>query len=120
MKLKKEKSTRLYEFTYLLPATYTSDKISDVNTSVLGQVKKLGFDVVSQDEWGKKELAYSIRFDGENQTEAHYYHLMISADTSKVKEFENYLKLNQELMRYLFVVSEDQEVSSTEVREEKK
>lgn len=109
MNIPEESTTRIYEFTYLLPASLTSDKLTDINTSLLGQLKSYEFEILKQEEWGKKDMAYTIQFNGNREDAAHYYHFVFAADTQQIKEFEQYMQLHQDVMRYLLVVANEQD-----------
>lgn len=85
-----------YELT--LVAANKSDLDKSIK-SVEAWVKKAKGEVVKRDSWGEKTLAYPIR---KNKT-AHYELIVLSLDPSKQPELSQMLKLDEELLRYLFV-----------------
>lgn len=107
MKILKEKRVRSYELTFLVPASLTSVDIAATNTAVLALCKKHGLTITDQEDWGKKELAYPIRFSGKSEREAVYTHLVIEAEAKKVQAFEKDLNLQQNVIRHLLVLAED-------------
>ena len=107
MKILKEKRVRSYEFTFLVPASLTSVDIAAANTAVLALIKKHGLTIKDQEDWGKKELAYPIRFAGKSEREAVYTHLVLEADAAKIQAFEKDLYLQQNVIRHLLVQAEE-------------
>lgn len=107
MKILKEKRVRSYELTFLVPASLTTVDIAAANTAVLALIKKHGLKIADQEDWGKKELAYPIRFNGKSEREAVYTHLVVEADASKVQAFEKELYLQPNVIRHLLVQAED-------------
>jgi len=107
MKILKEERVRSYELTFVIPASLTTVDIAAANTAVLALVKKHGLKITDQADWGKKDLAYPIRFKGANVREAFYTHLNLEADASKVQAFEKGLYFNQNVIRHLLVLAED-------------
>jgi small subunit ribosomal protein S6 len=106
MKILTEKKVRSYELTFLVPASLTTVDIAAANTAVLALIKKHGLTIKDQEDWGKKELAYPIRFAGKNEREAVYTHLVIEADVAKVQAFEKDLYLQENVIRHLLVLAE--------------
>lgn len=100
---------RRYELTILVPGSFASDKITEARNSVAALLKKHGFTTVSQDEWGKKGLAYPIKHASKKEVEASYFHMLIEASSEKVSPLDTDLKLNQHVMRYLLVLEEKQQ-----------
>ena len=107
MKILKEKRVRSYELTFLVPASLTTVDIAAANTAVLALSKKHGLKITDQEDWGKKELAYPIRFSGKDVREAIYTHLMVEAEATTVQAFEKELNLQQNVIRHLLVIAED-------------
>lgn len=107
MKILKEKKVRSYELTFLVPASLTTATITAAHTAVMELIKKHGFTVATQEDWGKKELAYPIRFNGQNEREALYTHVVFEADAAQVPAFEKDLYLQQSVVRHLLVLAED-------------
>jgi len=107
MKILKEKRVRSYELTFLVPASLTTVDIAAANTAVLALIKKHGLTITDQEDWGKKELAYPIRFSGKNEREAIYTHLVLEADAATVQAFEQAMYLQSNVIRHLLVQAED-------------
>lgn len=62
-------------------------------------IEKSGGKIVKTENSGKKPLAYPIK----KQTEADYWFLEISETPEKIKPFEEKLKTNENILRYLII-----------------
>lgn len=115
MQIPADKRVRQYELTYLVPASLTSDEASQVSDAVAKLIKKHKGTVESTDEWGKRELAYTIQDSGKRYDEATYTHMVIEFETLKAQAFEKDLYLNNSIIRHLFVVAEEVKGNQGEV-----
>lgn len=115
MKISKDSRTRVYELTYLVPASLTADEIKQAITGVVEAISKYKGKILSSEDWGKRELSYGIKSQGKMQQEAIYTHLTIELDASVTQAFEKDIYLMPEVMRHLLVVAE--ETSNDEVDE---
>ena len=118
MKIPAKKVVRRYELTYLLPVSYTETELKGFRDAVEKSLTKNKAQVESTEDWGKKRLAYAIKFNQSAQTEAHYVHVVFSADPSAIKGIESDLVLNSSLVRYLLVTA-DERVSKEKVKPSK-
>lgn len=118
LKVPEAKRIRQYELTYLISVSLTVAEAKAVHSQVEDIVKKHKGSVTSKEDWGKKQMAYSIKHSGTKQTEAQYMHLVLEFDTSAVNAFEKEIGLTERIIRYLLVVQEkpkkDQEVATKE------
>lgn len=105
MELVKDKRVRQYELTYLLPEALSSTEVASAKEAVESLLKKHKISIVSQEDWGKKALAYPIKFKSQKQYEAHYLHMVLEAEAVHMPKFENDLYLKQEVIRHLLVVA---------------
>jgi len=108
MKIPEKGIVRKYELTYLLSVSYTETELQGFRSEVDKMLVKHGATVDSTEEWGKRELAYDIKFKHQPQSEAAYVHVLFSAKPAAIKVIEADLKLNASLMRYLLVSAEDE------------
>ncbi|MFH1967429.1 MAG: 30S ribosomal protein S6 [Patescibacteria group bacterium] len=104
MKIIKDSRVRHYELTYLVSANITSEEAKKVAEAVLELVKKAKGQVLNTIDWGKKELSYMIKQDGERQYDAFYTHLELEMDAAKVQSLDQDLRILPDLMRYLLVL----------------
>ncbi|HYD34631.1 MAG TPA: 30S ribosomal protein S6 [Vitreimonas sp.] len=107
MKLVKDEVVRKYELTYLLPAVYTDAEMSKISEGVVTSLKKHKAEVVKNEPWGKKKLAYRLKHGGKMHTEAHYFHVVFNLPSLKAPELERDVYLQTEIMRHLLVVAEE-------------
>ncbi len=106
LQLTADKRVRQYELTFLVPASLTSTETSQVDETIAGLVKKHKFSVVSQEDWGKKDLAYPIKHSGTRHTQALYKHWALEGDATQAQPLERDLYLQTQLLRHLLVVAE--------------
>lgn len=106
MELVKDKRVRKYELTYLLPGVLTSAEATQAKEVIVALLKKNKITIVSQEDWGKRELAYPIKYKSKKQNEAYYTHMVLEAESSDMPKFENDLYLKQEVIRHLIVIAE--------------
>lgn len=118
MKLVTEIKTNVYELTYLVSGGFTDSELKKVQEEIVTLVKKHKGEVLSEEVWGKKPLAYTIRKVGKTYDDASYVHLRISLIAQKAPEFEKDIYLNNEVIRHLLIVekkkAETKEVSKEE------
>ncbi len=104
---------RQYELTYLVPGSFSKSEVSKVNEAVQKLLKKHSIKVLSEEDWGKKELAYPIKYKSKKHYEAFYTHLVLETEASNINKFESGLRLVQEIFRHLIVLATE-ETSSVE------
>lgn len=114
MELVKDKRVRSYELTYLLPEALTTSDVAQSKDAVEKLLKKHKVTIVSQEDWGKKELAYPIKYKSKKQYEAYYVHMVLEAESSRMPKFENDLYLRQDVIRHLIVLAENGTSEETE------
>lgn len=88
-----------YELTMLFPETGDKEKIVKM---VNDFVKKHKGEVMKQESWGVKTLAYPIN----KQTTADYEYFVLSLEPSDQPELSKTLSLTEGVMRYLFVIAD--------------
>ena len=110
MELVQDLRMRQYELTYLLPEDLTVAESAQTKKAIEDLLKKHSITIVSQDDWGRKELAYPIKYKSKKQHEANYTHLVVKAEALNVPKFEKELYLNQDVIRHLIILA-DQKVA---------
>lgn len=93
---------REYEIVYIFDSVLTEDQINDRLEKYHQHVTDGGGEVTAVDHWGKRQLAYPIN----KKTSGYYVVVQFSGDTSSLPELERTLKLDDDLVRYLIVLSE--------------
>jgi small subunit ribosomal protein S6 len=107
MQIPADTRVRVYELTYLLPVGLTDSELSARRDEIAAIITNNGGEILETDEWGKKELAYTIQYNGKRHTEAQYTHLKVQFEASAVQKCDRALRLEGNLMRYLLVVAEE-------------
>ena len=94
---------RDYEVVYI----FKPDLLADDVTSRLERYHQLltgndGSEITAVEHWGKRQLAYPIQ----NELNGYYVVAQFRCDAESLPEYERLLKLEEELLRYLVVLSE--------------
>ena len=106
IEIPEENITKEYELTFLIPTSYTKSELEDIQDGIEELVEKQDGEVKNKKEWGKRDLAYTIKKEGKAFNEAHYYHWTLKFDPESVNPFKQALKLKDPVIRYLVVVKE--------------
>ncbi|HUG41349.1 MAG TPA: 30S ribosomal protein S6 [Longimicrobiales bacterium] len=93
---------RTYEIVYIFDTVLTEDQIGEKLEKYHKQVTSGGGEITAVDQWGKRQLAYPIK----KKTSGNYVVVQFTAETDALPELERTLKLDEDLMRYLIVLSE--------------
>lgn len=106
---------RDYEVVYI----FKPDMMADDVTSRLERYHKLltgtdGSEISAVEHWGKRQLAYPIQ----NEMNGYYVVAQFRCDAESLPEYERLLKLEENLLRYLVVLSEGELPTPPSVREE--
>ena len=93
---------REYEIVYIFDSVLTEDQINERLDKFHAQITDNGGEITEVDHWGKRQLAYPIN----NKTTGSYVVVQFTAEASILPELERLLKLDEDLVRYLIVLSE--------------
>jgi small subunit ribosomal protein S6 len=88
---------RPYEILVIVDPRPADEEVAALLAQLGEQLKGLGAEVTSVDNWGKRRLAYDMR----KQREGTYAVLAVSAEPAMIKEFERQLRLNEGVLRFL-------------------
>lgn len=92
-------SVERYELMVILRSMLSEDARAQAQKKLLQLIKNAGGEVTSTDVWGKRHLAYKI----DNQGEGYYVVYRCSLQKSATKEFEQNMKLSEDVLRYLLI-----------------
>ncbi len=106
MKIPVEKRVRTYELTYLVSPDFSKEKLEEIKDKVTQIIKKAEGEVKEVEEWGKKEMAYTIKKAGKRFDQANYFHVVFVAEAHQATTVKNNVNLEDEIIRYLLVVRE--------------
>lgn len=91
---------KTYELLLLIAPDKTEKQHNDLIESVKKHVEELSGKVVNEEIWGLRELAYRV-----NKHEQGFYVLMdLLMPGEAVKEFENFLRLEQAVLRHMISI----------------
>lgn len=93
-----------YELMFILSPVLTEDKRKKILNELGELLASNNAEIFHVDDWGKRDLAYKIK----KQEEGYYmiYYITL-ANTEALKDFDHYLRLEQGILRYLFMKRED-------------
>jgi len=98
---------RHYETMFIVKATLTDEETQAQIALVKSNIEKIGGEVVSCDDMGTRQLAYEIQ----KQKRGYYYVIYFKAPTEAIKELERNYRVNENIIRFIFIKSE----SKTEI-----
>jgi small subunit ribosomal protein S6 len=94
---------RAYELTFIVRPDLSDDNVTNAVNQVQQVVTDQGNELQRVDHWGRRRLAYPIN----DHREGHYILLEVSLDPDTIDEIERSLKLNDAILRYLLVRTDD-------------
>jgi len=95
---------RVYELMIILNPDVTDEELEPALDEVTRYVEDAGatLDALNTTSpWGRRRLAYSIRFNGRDVRDGYYALYHFTSDPSQVIEVERELKLDTRVMRYI-------------------
>ncbi len=90
---------RNYEAVVIISSDLSPESTKGVISQVQETVSKNGGRVDGLQDWGKKRLAYKIN----KKQDGNYVLFNFQMDSKNAKKFEQSLRLNDQLLRYLLV-----------------
>ena len=98
---------RHYETMFIVKATLTDEETQAQIAIVRENIEKNGGTIASVEDMGTRNLAYEI----EKQKRGYYYVIYFTAPTEAIKELERNYRVNESIIRFIFIKSE----SKTEI-----
>jgi small subunit ribosomal protein S6 len=92
----------LYESIYIIRQEVSSNDVDKLTDNFINLIKENGGELVKQEYWGLRNLAYEIR----NNRKGHYIMLGIKAPHAAILEFERKMRLSEDVIRFLTVAAE--------------
>ncbi len=109
--MKKAKSD-LYEMMVVLKSLLPDDVRKAVHKSMVDLCKDLGGEVEDVDVWGKRYLTYKIK----SHDEGYYIVYTLTLPKDKIAEFRRRMDLKQEILRYLLVKVEENDLERNKIK----
>ncbi len=94
---------RGYEALIILKPGGTDEDITRRAVELDAQVKKLGGQIETSQQLGRRRLAFPIS----RQTEGHYYLLRFQAPTEQVAELERSFRLDERIVRFIILTQDE-------------
>lgn len=88
-----------YETTFITRAEMTDDALKALQERLSGIVTAYKGELVLQEDWGKRKLAYPIQ----KETRAQYTYVVYTGTSDIVHEIERNLRMNEHVLRFLTV-----------------
>lgn len=98
------RESRTYELMTILSPDVPEEEIPGALERISGHVSGAGGSVdetLSDSPWGRRRLAYPIRYAGHDVRDGYYTLFRCSLTPNRVEEMERELRLNTQVMRYL-------------------
>ncbi|MBI2264706.1 MAG: 30S ribosomal protein S6 [Armatimonadetes bacterium] len=90
---------RNYEMVAILDPDLGEEDLNAVVEKCSKQVVALGGEVVSEDRWGKKRLAYELK----NQKEGIYVLFNLKTSTESASELERWMRITDKILKCMIV-----------------
>jgi len=88
-----------YETMFIVKPTLTDEETAAQIDLVKANIEKNGGEIVVCDDMGSKQLAYEI----EKNKRGHYYLIYYKAPTASVLELERNYRINENILRFIFI-----------------
>lgn len=88
-----------YETTLIVTPVLTDTELKELTSGYVKFLKSKGAEIIDEDHWGLKQLAYPIK----KKTTGFYFLVEYKVDTQVISEFELNLKRDESIMRFLTV-----------------
>lgn len=93
---------RHYETMFIVKSTLTDEETQAQIALVKSNIEKNGGEIKAVDDMGTRQLAYEI----ENQKRGYYYVVYFTAPSESIKELERNYRVNENIIRFIFIKSE--------------
>lgn len=93
---------REYEIVYIFDSVLTEDQVNEKLEKYHQHITDNSGEITAVDHWGKRQLAYAVA----KKTAGYYAVAQFTGDAEALPELERMLKLDDDLIRYLIVLSE--------------
>ena len=95
---------RLYDIVVLLTPDLTDEEAAKVTGDYRKILTEGGAQIVRDDVWGRRRLAYPIG----RKREAYYHHFQVNAEPPLIAETERRLRLSDQVLRHLAVRADEE------------
>jgi small subunit ribosomal protein S6 len=88
---------RNYEIIYILKPDYDEEKVTEIMEKYSNIIKNNRGEVVSEDKWGKRRLAYEIQ----DYREGFYILVNFKSEANVPTELDRVMKISDEILRFM-------------------
>ncbi len=88
-----------YELLYIIPSSFADAEVEGVQKKIAGMITEAGGEITRDESLGKLKLAYPIN----HVRHGTYILVYFAVETAAIKELDNKLKLNEEILRHTIV-----------------
>lgn len=94
---------RKYELLFIVDPKLEQEELNTVNEKISGTISSGGGEVIEQNDWGTRRLAYQLG----HLEEGHYILTEFRADPAQIKPLDRQLRLLQRVIRFIIVNQEE-------------
>jgi len=105
---------KAYEITFIVRPDLDDDQTRAATQQVTGRVESAGGEIIAAFAWSppRRRMAYPIRDFGDG----YYFTATFRIDPQSLRELDNALKLNENVVRFLIVQASDQAIRQSQQR----
>lgn len=114
------RAPRTYEMMTILHPDVSEEELQPALDRVSGYITTFGGEVTEtlrDSPWGRRRLAYPIRFGGRDLRDGYYTVFHFSLAPAQIVEMERELKLNTQVIRYLVTSYEEKPLDPKEIEQ---
>ena len=104
----------IYETTYILHPALQEGRLNDIVNTIEKKAVSLGAEILYSDNWGRKKLAYYI--DKEKYGTYIFFQYKLN-DLNNLKELSGEFEHNPNILRYLNIKIEEQDIMKAKIKE---
>lgn len=94
-----------YELMLVLNPSLSQEDNAEAREQVRELITSNGGEITTEDEWGTRRLAYSIKKAGQTYLEGIYYLFRFNLEPATVGEIDRPLRLSERVLRHMVVKS---------------
>jgi len=105
---------RIYETMLVLDPEMSKEQVDGFVAKLKQFLGERGSEVLRVEEWGTQSLAYEIK----KKNKGYYLIFYLKGDETLIADMERNLRLMEEVLRYLTVKREEEDITAVQQREE--
>jgi small subunit ribosomal protein S6 len=97
-----------YENFVLIEPSLPDEEIDQVSTRIQEQIKKGGGEIIKEDRWGRRKLAYELN----KRTQGYYILYTFKAPSDMVKKMETFYKVFDPVFKFMIIKLRKKEIEA--------